>query len=283
MEIRSLAGVSFEELFEAFAAAFADYQMQLDSHELRAMLLRRGFDAALSFAAFEGGRIVSFTCNGIGDFDGRPTAYDTGTGTLAAYRGQGLASGVFEASIPHLRAAGIGQYLLEVLQHNTGAVSVYRKIGFEVAREFYYFRAAASEVKNDFEALDFPHEIRAIELADHPEIAAFRDFRPSWQNSLAAIGRAPESFIARGVFARGKLIGYAVFEPASGDVTQLAVEPAWRRRGVGSLLLGQMLQANLSGAIKVINTQIGCDSIVRFLAAKGLAPTGRQFEMIRKL
>ena len=56
--------------------------MQLNAEQLRAMLTRRGFDPTLSFAAFDGAQIAAFTLNGIGNFNGVPTAYDTGTGTL---------------------------------------------------------------------------------------------------------------------------------------------------------------------------------------------------------
>lgn len=118
MEIKSLKDTSFDELFEAFRQAFADYELQLDKAELCAMLKRRGFDQVLSFAAFDGDKIVSFTCNGIGDYNGTPTAYDTGTGTLKEYRGRGLATQVFQHSIPYLKEAGIRAYLLEVLQHS---------------------------------------------------------------------------------------------------------------------------------------------------------------------
>ena len=134
MEIRSLADTAFDTLYEAFSQAFADYEVQINGAQLRRMLKRRGFDPRLSFAAFDGDRIAAFTLNGIGNYDGLPTAYDTGTGTLEAYRGQGLATRIFEHSIPYLKEVGIGRYLLEVLQHNTKAVSVYRKLGFEVTR-----------------------------------------------------------------------------------------------------------------------------------------------------
>ncbi|MCD8073384.1 MAG: GNAT family N-acetyltransferase, partial [Alistipes sp.] len=87
MEIKSLASVSFEAIFEAFSSAFSDYEMQLRKVELAAMLRRRGFDPGLSFAAFDGDAITAFTLNGIGWFDGKYTAYDTGTGTLPQYRG----------------------------------------------------------------------------------------------------------------------------------------------------------------------------------------------------
>lgn len=98
MEIKSLADTGFEALFRAFSAAFANYEMQLNETQLRRMLKRRGFDPRLSFAAFDGGRIAAFTLNGIGAYDGLPTAYDTGTGTLEAFRGQGLATRIFEHS-----------------------------------------------------------------------------------------------------------------------------------------------------------------------------------------
>lgn len=102
MEIKSLINTSYDDLFEVFEQAFADYEVQLNKTELRKMMKRRGGDPKLSFAAFDADRMVSFTCNGIGNFNGTLTAYDTGTGTLKDYRGQGLATKVFEESIPDL-------------------------------------------------------------------------------------------------------------------------------------------------------------------------------------
>ena len=43
------------------------------------------------FAAFENDEIIAFTLNGIGTFNGIPTAYDTGTGTIKQYREQNIA------------------------------------------------------------------------------------------------------------------------------------------------------------------------------------------------
>ena len=110
MEIRSLNNICLNELFEAFEQAFADYEVQLNKVELLTMLKRRGFEPKASFGAFDGNKIVSFTCNGIGNFYGTPTAYDTGTGTLKDYQGKGLATQVFKYSIPHLKALGAKEY-----------------------------------------------------------------------------------------------------------------------------------------------------------------------------
>ena len=282
IRIKSLKDTSFDELFEAFRQAFAEYEMQLNRAELQAMLKRRGFDPEFSFAAFDRDKIVSFTCNGIGDFNGTRTAYDTGTGTLKDYRGTGLATRVFESSIPYLKEAGIKEYLLEVLQHNTGAVSVYRKIGFRVTREFYYFRAENRQVRNEVH-VDIPYTLQAIRIEDHVSISDFWDFKPSWQNSLEAIGRAADTFVCLGVFTEDRLVGYGVFEPVSGDVTQIAVDKAYRHKGIGSLLFQKMLEMNKLGSIKILNTDLTCDSIPAFLRSKNIEPTGKQFEMIKKL
>lgn len=281
MEIKSLDHTGFDELFRAVEQAFADYELQLNKAELQTMLKRRGFDPKLSFAAFDGDKIVSFTCNGIGDFYGIPTAYDTGTGTLKDYRGKGLATRVFEYSIPYLKEAGIKEYLLEVLQHNPGAISVYRKLGFEVTREFYYFRP--EKVENEIKAIDIPYTLQFIDINKYDSIPDFWDFRPSWQNSIESVGRTFGDFIGLGVFIGDRLIGYGVFEPVSGDVTQIAVEKSYRRKGIGSLLFQKMLEFNKYRSVKIVNTDIGCDSITAFLRAKNIEPTGKQFEMIKKL
>lgn len=281
IKIKSLGNISLDTLFEAFDQAFAEYEVRLDKRQFQTLLKRRGFDPDLSFAAFDVDRIVAFTCNGIGNFNGALTAYDTGTGTLKEYRGQGLATKVFEHSLPYLRKADISQYLLEVLQHNTKAVSVYRNIGFEATREFNYFRQENQKIRRELK--DTLCAVRPIDINDHYLISSFWDFEPSWQNSLEAIRRSPEGFISLGAFDGEKPVGYCVFEPTSGDITQIGVDKPCRRKGIASLLLHKMIEQSECNFLKVINTDVGCGSITGFLQAKNIALSGKQFEMMRKI
>lgn len=283
MEIKSLANVSSDQLFDVFQKAFAEYEMQLKKEELLAMLKRRGFIPELSFAAFDGDSIVSFTFNGIDTFNGKLTAYDTGTGTLKDYQGKGLATHVFNESIPYLKEAGVEEYLLEVLQHNKGAVSVYTKIGFKIVRELYYFRKNTEDIKNTIRHGALNYTLQPININDHHCLSAFWDVAPSWQNSLQSINRSPENFISTGVFIEDKLIGYSVSEPESGDITQIAIDKKYRRNGIGSLLFQKILKDNTHDTVKIINTDIQCESITAFLQSKNIEPTGKQFEMVKKL
>ena len=283
MEIKSLTKTDFGTIFKAFNQAFVDYEIQRNSAELQRMLKRRGFNPDLSFAAFEENEIVAFTLNGVGTFNGVPTAYDTGTGTLKNYRGKGLATKIFKYSIPYLREAKIEQYLLEVLQHNTKAVSVYQNLGFETTRELNYFIQNNENIHNELKIADNSCSIELIDIEKFSFINDFWDFYPSWQNSFEAIQRAKDDFVSFGVFAEQKLVGYCVFEPESGDITQIAVDKHHRRKGIATLLLNEIVKLNKNDAVKVINTDISCNSIVDFLSAKNITLSGKQFEMIKKI
>ncbi|MDE6507373.1 MAG: GNAT family N-acetyltransferase [Alistipes sp.] len=283
MEIRSLADIGFGPLYEAFAQAFADYDIDSDREALRRMLKRRGFAPELSFAAFDGDRIAAFTFNGIGTHDGLPAAYDTGTGTLPAYRGRGLASRIFASSIPHLRAAGIRQYLLEVLQHNPAAIAVYRKMGFETLREFNCFGQEKRKVRIPEKRPAFPHALRKIGLDTVRQLADCLDFRPSWQNDNDSAARAGAGLLGFGLYRDDEPLGYCLCEPTLGDIAQLAVDPRFRRQGIGTTLFRHALNRIAADSVKIINADIACEPMTRFLGAMNIPVKSRQFEMVREI
>ncbi|HUW92330.1 MAG TPA: GNAT family N-acetyltransferase [Bacteroidales bacterium] len=281
--IKSLEKMSFDSLFDVFNEAFRDYEMQLNKDELHTLLIRRGFVPELSFGAFIEDKMVAFTFNGIGLFNSLKTAYDTGTGTVKDYRGKGLATRIFTHSIPFLKKAGVSQYLLEVLQHNTPAVNVYQKIGFNVSREFNYFVQRNEAVKLKGKCIIPDFHIKPVDLSWHEDMTECWDFMPSWQNSFEAIARNPEGFIMEGAFLKQKFAGYCIFDPESGDIAQLAVNQNYRRKGIASALLGQALKSNLHNNIKAINTQVDCESLTGFLESNMISLKGKQFEMIKTI
>lgn len=284
MEIRPLAGTDPEIIWNGFSKAFADYEVQINRTQFMALIKRRGFDPDVSFAAFEGKEnIIAFTLNGTGTFNGIPTAYDTGTGTVKEHRGKGLATKIFEHSLPFLNERNLKQYLLEVLQHNTGAVSVYTKLGFKVTREFNYFVQKSTGVIPGPDMDGTRVSVRQTDPVAAAATEEFADFAPSWQNSYESISRVPDHFVALGAYEEDKMLGYIIIEPASGDIPQFAVAREWRRNGIGSLLLREALQLNQSETVKIVNADIQYESITGFLKSKNIHVTGKQYEMIRKL
>ena len=281
MEIRSLEHIGFDTLFRGFENAFSDYEIHFDKEEVRSMLSRRGYDPRLSFAAFDEGRIVAFTLNGIGHFNGVKTAYDTGTGTAKDYRGQGLAVEIFNYSLPLLKEAGVRQYLLEVLQGNHKAINVYRRLQFVTKREFDCFRQSIAEISSLDTSMRYA-DIR-VEIVDTDIIraaGAFCDFYPSWQNSIESIERGRGGLTCISAFHSDRLVGYCVSDSATGDLTQLAVNREYRRGGIATRLLRETMARMSTDFIKVLNIPSDDTSLHRFLADKNINLKNRQFEMV---
>ena len=283
MKIRSLQNVSKVHIIRAFSRAFKDYEIQFNDKHIKSMLDRRGFVPYLSFAAFNGDDIVAFTLNGIGDFNGISSAYDIGTGTVKEFQGMGLATKIFEHSIPYIKDKGIKQYLLEVLQQNIKAISVYNKLGFEVSREFYYFLRKNEEVDFKLNAKSFQFTIRQVKFDELKTVSGFWNFYPSWQNSFDAINRNPNNFKIFGAFIEQQIIGYCLIEPDSGDITQIAVDKKHRRKGVAAHLLKEAIRFNLKDSIKIVNTDVNYNTMTEFLKSKNIKVSGKQYEMIKKI
>ncbi|HYD20377.1 MAG TPA: GNAT family N-acetyltransferase [Flavipsychrobacter sp.] len=281
-KIRSLQHIDIDELYLAWADAFKDYERTWTREELEVLLKRRGYVPALSFAAFDGDKPVSFTLNGIGVYNGIYTAYDTGTGTMEAYRGQGLASKIFEHSLPYLHEAGCTQYILEVLHYNEKAISIYRAAGFEVARELNYFVQPMEILAVNSKTLPPGYEMSESEI-DMELMSSFWDFHPSWQNSFESLKRVPDDFVTIGAFHNGQLVGYGITEPGSGDITQLAVDREHRRKGIGSAIFKALLAYNRHPAAKVVNTHRINAIVTAFVENNGVPNIGWQYEMVREI
>lgn len=283
MTIKSLSGESTEVLFEAFNSAFEDYERSWTRDEFDLMLRRRGYDARLSFGAFYEGKLVSFTLNGIGLYGGVKTAYDTATGTIKAFRGQKLSTLIFNTSLPYLADAAAQQYLLEVLDSNGPAISIYNSIGFDINRMLNYFIAERNVLPVASIQMAVGYVVKDIDLSYQSAMEDLQDYLPAWQNSFESIRRSVDGFRMIGVFDGEQLIGYGIIESNSGDIPQLAVDKAFRRKGIGTLLFQTLMQYNLSNHVRIINTDHSCGAVTAFLNALHIAPSGQQLEMQKQL
>lgn len=281
MEIRNLEHTDFDTLFHCFEKAFADYEISFEREEVFSMLNRRGYNPCLSFAAFVNEEIVAFTLNGTGTFNGISTAYDTGTGTVKEYRGEGIAGKIFTHSLPFLKQARISQYLLEVLRNNQKAINVYQRMNFETTREFDCFRQSIEQIDN--RNLNPDCIITPIDTDSIREAQGWCDFNPSWQNSIESIERGISGLTCLGAFHGQKLIGYCVSDVCTGDLSQIAVHPDYRCNGVGSRLLHEAILRMKSGFIKVLNVSSDNTTLSNFLKHRNIPLASKQFEMVLPL
>jgi ribosomal protein S18 acetylase RimI-like enzyme len=279
-EIRPLTNCSIETIHKAFLQAFSDYSVpfQLQQHELEYMLHRRGFEPSLSYGAFAGDSLVAFTLNCTGTWNGLPTAYDTGTGTIPQYRRQGLGAAIFEASIPVLKMAGMQQYLLEVMQDNTRAIELYRAFGFGVVRGFDTYYTSKDTIAT--RPLPVGYHMETLSRFD-PELRSLWRIEPSWQNANHSILRAWQSMTGRAVYApNGEIVAYALLTPATGDVPQLAVASGHRRMGLATALLAHLKGHTNAPNLRVANVESSYEPFSFFATQSGMLPGPKQYEML---
>ncbi len=282
-QYKTLDNTEIEVLQKAFVEAFSDYQIKFDipMWKFKAMLQRRGYAPSISVGAFKGEILVGFVLNGIRDWNGKSTAYDLGTGVINEYRKQGITSNLLTNLKDLLKAKGIEQYLLEVLQTNTTAFQLYKKQGFEVVREFSCF-----QIDKLMYHPRVTYKVESVERIDDAEwdiIASFWDYMPSWQNSAASVNALAEAFRYSVVRVGGIIAGYGIIDKRTGDIAQIAVDKRYRRRGIASSIITDLMDNTGVEKVAVLNVDGRDEGMKRFLLDAGFVNTVDQYEMLLSL
>lgn len=280
---RFLSPDDFSALHAALLEAFSDYivPFQLTEAQFENHIAVNAVDIKNSVGAFTAdGKMVGFTLNGFGSWNGKPTVYDAGTGVVPAFRGRGIGARIFEFMTPALKQAGSEQILLEVITKNEKAVQLYERLGFTETRKLLVLeqqKPFECDLKSDF-------IIREIAATDWSLLKTFWDGNTSWQNSIEALERGLTQKIVLGAFLDETLIGYGIVFPKSGSIAQLAVDKNYRRSGIASMLLSEMRKTvEKDKPLRIANVDENLKCAVDFLKNRNFSETVSQFEMIKTL
>jgi len=274
----------FAALFDTFTEAFSDYvyPFALTESQFRNHLTLNGVDLGRTAGCFADGRLVGFSLNGFGDWNGTPTVYDAGSGVIPSYRRRGICESMFDMMLPALKAEGIRQCLLEVITSNTAAISLYEKLGFRITRELSLLQCDG-ELRTPT-AVSFHLEIRAIPEPDWELFSGFWEGTPSWQNSPAAIDRSRGNKTVKAAYSQGQCVGYIIYSSKFGRAAQLAVERTHRSHGVATALLKAMRDDTADGySMQVINIDKGLPRAMQFFKSHGFYERLAQYEMVLPL
>lgn len=282
---RFLKSDDFNALHDCFLEAFSDYSvnMQMSEAEFRERLVHNGVRLDLSVGAFEANEMTGFTLNGLGDWQGKLTAYDAGTGVVPHCRGRGIGKEMFGFMLPKLKEKGVRQYLLEVITTNEAAVNLYRKLVFEETRKLAVFKFD-KQINHEPDANRIELQIREIQSPDWQLLKSFWDGQPSWQNSIESIERSVSEKLFLSAFLGKICVGYAVVFRTSGSILQLAVAKDYRRKSVGQALLAAIQNSvGVGKSLRITNVDFALENALAFCHANGFERVLNQYEMAKDL
>ena len=241
---------------EAWANACHDYGVEMDR----------------SLAIEMDGQLVGFTFFA---YDGK-RVYDASTGIAPEGRGHGATTKLFAAMEEAWQEAGIESVQLEVIVQNEPAIRSYQKAGLEIVRKLDLYKVQAFSA-----SLPEGYTLHRPTQADWPKWHTWREWEPTWQHHHRNWERRAEGYHLFTVQHQGETVAY-LLGAITGRLSQMAVHPDHRRKGIGRSLMAQ-LTAEAGGTINVSNIQSDHEDTKAFLQSLNAEHYLQQYEMVRKL
>lgn len=273
MKIKSLHGISQEEILATLNESFSDYlvPLQLNLQQLAAKIKSEKVNLDYSVGAFDDNKLVGFILHGYDIANGKKLIYNAATGVIPSQRGQGLTRKMYDFIIPILKEQNVDSMVLEVITKNVQAIKTYETVGFRAIRKLECYRG-------EIHPPSFTDvSIRPIHEFDWNMIRTYWDFLPSWQNTEMAIENGKENFLAYGAFNNYDLVGYIIINPLNKRVHQFGVDKQFRRRKIGSALFAHVIEPGSS--VSIINVEDTARETNEFLNKIGLTVYVEQYEM----
>lgn len=267
MEIRDLGPTPLQTVVDCLLSAFEGYfvAMPKELHVWEQRFGRSGVDWSRSYGVFEQDELVAFIIHAIGMADGHLTAFNTGTGVVAAHRGKHLVDALYAHALPELKQAGATRCTLEVITKNVPAVRVYERVGFTAVHTWKCFLGAPATGL----------EGEPLQRCDPKDIGPCDDHWYSWDHKWEALLRNMGGFIP---FSLGGADpwGHVIVDPDTGRVARLGVrdenDPEQWTRLMASL-------ASLRKPLRLVNVHPERTALIGTLLGSGLVNDIDQFEM----
>ncbi|MEL7002153.1 MAG: GNAT family N-acetyltransferase, partial [Bacteroidota bacterium] len=221
--VRNLKAGELTDMYLTFLDAFSDYPVSFQlskEHFVRKFVQKLNIDFPLSSGVYDySGALEAFIFTSVNFYQGKRTAYNGGTGVRPRKRGNRLTQAMYEFLIPKFKREGIYQCVLEVLTQNSTAIKAYEGIGFERTQVFKCF-TLRSEHLNSGNYPKVALELFNVNQPDFNTYEKFSDYSPSFLDSSNLLRHNLANEIVVEARHDGTCVGYAVFQPSIGRISQ---------------------------------------------------------------
>lgn len=279
MIITDASETPIDVLYRGFIHAFSDYKVpfRISPQDFIIRLedklhIRKDLSVVALDSNEEAKGFIFHTMN---SYRRSQTIYNGGTGVLKEYKRKGLALKMYEWCLPNLFSSGADRILLEVITSNEPAINLYRKLGFVYLQTYKCFKARELLVG----PYDQQIEVHLEKGWDPKRYRAFKDFEPSFIDSDDQVVYNLKNETILEARSGDILVGFAVFQPRLGRITQLAVDTHWRGKGIGTRLLKEIFQLSEKKELTLLNISEDEEEMINFLEKRGFVNEIDQYEM----
>jgi len=285
INLRTLENCSRSQLFRCFQRSFSDYPVSFNMTQEqfnRKFINRLNIRLDLSVGAFVGNQLTGFIFTSIDHYRGLFTAYNGGTGVIPSFRGRGLTYDMYQFLIPQLKVMGMKQCLLEVLQQNEFAQKAYQRVGFSTTLTLKCFKRKKENSINSKPGLGF--QISWVPQPAWALYETFLNFFPCFLDTQQLLSHILDELkIIEAKDQQGRTVGFAIYSPNTGRISQFGVYKKFRQQGIGSSMFKFITNLSPAPTYTVMNIPSGETAIIKFLERLGFQNEIDQYEMIMKL
>lgn len=149
LEIKRLADCTLKEALAAWNAGFEGYFADM-TMTYEAFLRRFPFEdlsPELSVVAFMDGEPAGLIVNGVRNVGGLKTAWNGGTAVAVKYRKQGVGRALMEETLKLYEQNGITLAMLEAIEGNDKAISLYESLGYQIVDRLEYLELKGKQAQ----------------------------------------------------------------------------------------------------------------------------------------
>ena len=278
LQVKPLSTTPVEQVHQAFADAFSDYEVKLDMplEKLVEMMKTRDLNPDYSVGCFDGNLLVGFILTGYRETEGKKVCYDGGTGVIKTYQRKGIGEMLLKELLLILREKQVDRFVLEVLENNTPAIKLYEKQGFAKTRKLECFEM----VKHDLRPV--PDRGFGITVTNPARLiqneTLYQLYPPTWQNEIQSVLNVSENYTCISLSCTSKILGYGFIHKTKGDIPQIGVLEEWKNRGLEAHLINELAKQTDSQKFIVLNVEEN-NYLGETLRKLGFSNTVNQWEM----
>ena len=278
-DIRLLQPEDFSQMYRTFIDAFSIYPVKMD---LTKEMFRERIEEKVnisydhSVGVFHGEKLIGFIFNSISEYEGIKTAYNGGTGVLMEYWGKGLTKKMYDFILLVLKNENVSRCILEVITTNVNAIKAYQKTGFVKKKSFNCFKLKES-LKSNAKVPNL--KIEKSSAGDLSEYGHIDSTSPSMMDSSNMLIHNLKNETCLEAKIGMELVGFIIFQHKTGRISQLGVKNAFRRKGIGRILMAGAHDLSQNKGLTVLNVQDNNRAVISFLTSIGFVNEIDQYEM----